>query len=439
VSSWHTLIADNDITGDGIQIQVSENNTILGNNVTGGGGGIGLWSSSNGNVIAENSVRSKIEGVTVAAGSINNIITENIIQDNGRGFFLDSLSDNLVYHNNFINNSNQALANSNLNEWDYGYPSGGNYWSDYVGNDLFSGPNQDQLGSDGIGDTPYSFTGDMDRYPLLYPFEVSVFRRPTMLDATLSGNNSENVTIKWSLSPDDGGGLGSVNAYRIYRNSTYDLTGMGYQLIATLPNGTYDLVDNFTGEGDPNNYFYIVCAVNLTNVFTCAHDQAGKFTRTLSEGPNLVSTPLSQSDESIEVVLQTLSFDRSWFYDSLNQQWESYVRSKPHIGELSHVNHTMGLWVNVTATSNLTVAGVVPSETAIQLSMGWNLAGFPSFNTSHDISELKSIISSSRIEGYEPLSSPYYLRELGDLEILEAGYGYWICVNSETTWVVRSS
>ena len=49
----------------------------------------------------------------------------------------------------------QPYSNESINVWDYGYPSGGNYWSDYVGVDAKSGPHQDLLGSDGVGDTLY--------------------------------------------------------------------------------------------------------------------------------------------------------------------------------------------------------------------------------------------------------------------------------------------
>ena len=115
------------------------------------------------------------------------------------------------------------------------------------------------------------------------------------------------------------------------------------------------------------------------------------------------------------------------------------MRSKPYFGGLKHANHTMGLWVNVTANSNLTVAGVVPSSTAIQLTKGWNLIGFPSFNSSYTVADLKSITGSSRIEGYDLLSGPYHLKEMGDLETLESGHGYWIWVDSDATWIVKSS
>jgi hypothetical protein len=55
-----------------------------------------------------------------------------------------------------------------VNFWDFGYPAGGNYWSDYAGLDVKNGSNQDQLGSDGIGDTPYIiYENNKDNYPLM--------------------------------------------------------------------------------------------------------------------------------------------------------------------------------------------------------------------------------------------------------------------------------
>jgi hypothetical protein len=74
-----------------------------------------------------------------------------------------------VYHNDFIGNTSQTNAETNKDEWDDGYPSGCNYWSDYAGVDDYSGPGQNVSGSDGIGDTPYVFPNDQDNYPLMTP------------------------------------------------------------------------------------------------------------------------------------------------------------------------------------------------------------------------------------------------------------------------------
>jgi len=57
------------------------------------------------------------------------------------------------------------------NTWDNGYPSGGNYWSNYTDADLYSGPYQNETGSDGIGDTPYVIDAEnQDNYPLMNPW-----------------------------------------------------------------------------------------------------------------------------------------------------------------------------------------------------------------------------------------------------------------------------
>uniref|UniRef100_A0A7C4FGW0 Right handed beta helix domain-containing protein n=1 Tax=Ignisphaera aggregans TaxID=334771 RepID=A0A7C4FGW0_9CREN len=78
------------------------------------------------------------------------------------------------YHNSFVNNSldngKQVYITREGYKWDSGYPSGGNYWSDYTGVDVKKGVNQDEPGSDGIGDTPHQvsiYPGELDRYPLV--------------------------------------------------------------------------------------------------------------------------------------------------------------------------------------------------------------------------------------------------------------------------------
>ncbi len=259
---------------------------------------------------------------------------------------------------------------------------------------------------------------------------------PTILDAYLGGNGLENVTISWSLSSDDENGSSNVIRYDIYRNSSYNSKGLGYELHDSLPNGTSQYVDFLAGEGNPSNYFYFVCAVNALNISSCTSNQAGKFTRSLAQGPNLVSVPLIQYDESIETVLQTVEYDKAWYYDSSSQEWKWYMTFKNYRRDLWSVNHTMGLWVNVTENSNLTVAGIVPAQTTIHLFEGWNLVSFPSFNTSYTVADLKVETCATRVEGYD-FSSPYYLRVLGDGEVLQAGDGYWVRVNADTVWTIE--
>jgi hypothetical protein len=213
---------------------------------------------------------------------------------------------------------------------------------------------------------------------------------------------------------------------------------LGYQLLATLPNGTSTYVDKYSGEGDQNSYFYRVCAVDQLSSLACAENQAAKFTRPLMKGSNLISIPLIQSNESIEIVLQTVEYDTAWHFDSLSQEWKWYMKSKGYRRGLWNINHTMGLWVNVTRDSNLTVAGIVPTQTKIPLHKGWNLGSFPSFSSSYTAYDLEMDTGAVRVEGYDP-ALPYHLRVLTDADVLQAGYGYWVKVDTDTDWIVRVS
>jgi parallel beta-helix repeat protein len=135
-------------------------------------------------VILVNCTNIRIENLTLTkngqgillANTVNSIITGNNITNNGVGVHLFYSASNSIYHNNFIDNTVQVTSEESANIWDAGYPSGGNYWSDYTGVDNKSGPNQNQLGRDGMGDTPYTINAsDIDRYPLmkLWPCKIT--------------------------------------------------------------------------------------------------------------------------------------------------------------------------------------------------------------------------------------------------------------------------
>ena len=261
---------------------------------------------------------------------------------------------------------------------------------------------------------------------------------PIMLDARLTGQGLENVTVTWSLSADDGTGQGSVVGYAVYRNLSYDPGGLGYSLIATLPNGTSSFTDSYVGEGHIDNFFYRMCAVDVNSLANCSMDQGGKYIRILSPGPNLVSIPLIQSVSGIQTVLQTMNWDKAWTYDSSTQDWKSHMKFKPYLGDLKTIGTADGIWVNVISWSNLTVAGIVPSVTNITLHQGWNLVGFPSFDDNYMVSDLKLAVAVERIEGFDGAVLPYFLRAMTDGDFLQAGFGYWIKVESPAIWTVEN-
>jgi parallel beta-helix repeat protein len=172
------LVSGNNIvsnSAEGILLDSSSNTNITGNIVVNNGYGVGLVDSANSNnVYGNNIVANDGYGIKLDSSSSNSISGNNLTE-NGVGVELDSSSKNTFCLNNFLNNTVQVSSSGSTSVWDGGYPSGGNYWSDYVGMDVYSGPSQNQKGSDGIGDTPYIIdANNRDRYPLVKPFASGV-------------------------------------------------------------------------------------------------------------------------------------------------------------------------------------------------------------------------------------------------------------------------
>jgi len=128
------------------------------------------YSSNNNNVFENNVTASNWDGIVLFSSSNNHITRNNITENKRAGIYLYYFSNsNRIFHNNFIDNGEQAYVDSISydNLFDDGYPSGGNYWSDYTGVDL---------DHDGISDTPYSINAyNQDNYPLMVPYVIPEF------------------------------------------------------------------------------------------------------------------------------------------------------------------------------------------------------------------------------------------------------------------------
>jgi parallel beta-helix repeat protein len=199
----------------GIGLFASTGNFIFGNNIMNNYRGIQLSNSSNTNSISTNNVTDNTEGMFIFS-SFQNTIFGNNITDNDIGIGFKEASNNMIRGNYFIDNTNQvydpavsdASLTMSINMWDFSYPVGGNYWSDYTGVDIMSGAGQNQTGSDGIGDTPYIINDqNEDKYPLMpygSPPAVSVTspqnKTYTTTDVPLEFTVSDTTTsTKYSL------------------------------------------------------------------------------------------------------------------------------------------------------------------------------------------------------------------------------------------------
>jgi len=132
-------------------------------------------------------LKNNVQGVLLVNTTNSKVVASNIT-NNYEGIYIYFSSNNSIYHNNFINNTFQVRIYNSINTWDNGYPSGGNYWSDYNGTDLYSGVYQNETGSDGIGDTPYVIDEDnVDHYPLMNPYAITP-PVPSVINASVNVN-----------------------------------------------------------------------------------------------------------------------------------------------------------------------------------------------------------------------------------------------------------
>jgi parallel beta-helix repeat protein len=208
-SSSNNNVSGNSISANsnyGIELDYSSNNNnIVGNNVTDNTSGIVLsYSSNNNNIAGNNITNNDQEGIKYGWGSCNSIITGNNIESSWYGITLDLSSNNnisgnriahneygivlgnerndCVYHNNFIDNTHQASLQNCTAAWDDGFPSGGNYWSDY----LTRYPNASEIDASGIWDIPYEIdANNIDHYPLIIPEFPSFLIVPLFMSTTL--------------------------------------------------------------------------------------------------------------------------------------------------------------------------------------------------------------------------------------------------------------
>ena len=143
--------------------------------------------------------------------------------------------------------------------WDDGYPSGGNYWGDLDGEDLYGGPSQNQLGSDGFADTPYQFASDnQDNYPLMQTYlserkltiqspQGSGSTDPAIGDYTYNQVVAVTVTESpasgWSIDHWvlDGSTVDHLRQITVIMNSDHTLMAVFKRIISPPPPETFKL------------------------------------------------------------------------------------------------------------------------------------------------------------------------------------------------------
>ena len=172
-------------------------------------------------------------------------------------------SNNKFYHNHFTDNPNQVYVEVNsTNAWDDGYPSGGNYWSDYAE----KYPNAEEMDESGVWNIPYTIDeNNQDRYPLISPLGII-----TRLFIVYVDNQAYQVKTVSNSS------ISAFNLSRSQKQISFNVTTSSGTICfcnITIPSNL--LWGEFTVLLDGEPQMFSIRKDNATHIsvyFTCSHD-----------------------------------------------------------------------------------------------------------------------------------------------------------------------
>ncbi|MEE9490149.1 MAG: S8 family serine peptidase [Thermoplasmata archaeon] len=240
--------------------------------------------------------------------------------------------------------------------------------------------------------------------------------------ARITGFAHGDVTLTWTLSPDD---PLDVTNYAIYSGTSYDPTAASYSFLASVPNQTDMYVHAGAGSAI-SNYYYAIYSNSSGGDSTMASQQAAKYWILLIGGVNFISVPITPSDPYPATVFKMMDTKfRVWTYDPLAGGWDSFNSVKAYGGGLSTIMPGKGYWLDVPAADDLHVAGYVQTQVPIELISPWTLVGYPSLTVSMTVGDLKATTGATKVEGYSA-AAPYHLQELADVYVLAPGEAYWV-------------
>ncbi len=343
---WHdgssnNIIIDNIFWNNSYAIFIWECSqfTITNNHAFNNEYGIYFWEDVYNSNITNNNVSGNDYGIFLDQSNNDyNLISENLVANNEFGIVITLSNNNTIYHNNVINNTNQASDDS-VNNWGNGYPLGGNYWSDYIGVDLFKGPNQNQPGDDGIGDTNYTIDIDsVDNYPLMEPYTFEPLENFTFLRQGWNFISipliQENQNLTKVLEMIDG----YYDVVQWY--DTLDVNDPWKNYVVGKPFGNDLLHLNET----MGFWIHITQPGDMIFLYNGTQPTQNQ-TITLYPGWNMVGYPSLTSYNRTEG-LNNLTFDQEvdaiWTYNASTQEWEELSAS-------DYFELERGDWIHATA------------------------------------------------------------------------------------------
>ena len=220
---------------------------------------------------------------------------------------------------------------------------------------------------------------------------------------------------------------------------------------------------NWSGSVTPSQtgFAFIPASRTYTNVLASMTGEDYVATTThgisLMPGWNLVSFNLHPVDTDTAAVLSSISGQYSLVYawDASgghpgSGNWMKYDPAQGFGNTLVDLDETMAFWIHMTSPAALDVVGTVPVTTDVALydnAGGWNLVGYPSALNrplpdalrDHGVGSSFSLVYAHHASDtgdpwkiFDPAAPGW----ANDLTELAPGWGYWVMVSGDPTWIV---
>jgi parallel beta-helix repeat protein len=330
---------------DGVYMPNTSNTVLRGNTITSNNvSGVHI-EASYGNTIGGNTLSNNTYfGFRLDDSNNISVVGNTISWNELAGIDFSNVTDSFFCHNNFLNHTEQIRSDDSPNAWDNG--AEGNYWINYNGTDLYSGPNQNETGSDGIGDVSYLIDqNNQDKYPLICP--ICFFDAGTWNGISYSVNVVSNSTVsKFRLN----------EVEKIISFNVSGETGLGFCRV-TIPNVIVQdlLQDRYTVLVDGEEPVVINNWIDATYTFiyfTYFHSEHEVVIQASDTTPPTISIlfPENKTYAGKDVLLTfTVNETTSWMGYSLDGQMNETISGNTTLNGLPDGTHTITVYANDTA------------------------------------------------------------------------------------------
>jgi hypothetical protein len=239
-------------------------------------------------------------------------------------------------------------------------------------------------------------------------------------DHTLTKDNLKDTDFMEQLAKDE---LAKSDIAFAVKNTTATM-GVDIEVPTTdtMPIGKYIVlsaaVDRNTG---------LISAINQTSI-----DLGATWTFKLVKGWNLISIPLTLSDNSVDAFFPSTvkaNLTDMWYYDSGNWIYYSGTRGySPKYAHLTTLTPGKGYWVKLNSDATFTVTGTVVSGLPTA-SAGWTMFGVKGLNSINVITAYpnnKDMWTYANGQWYYYSGSRGYSPKYPHINSLEPGIGYWV-------------